>query len=56
MLIKDYNNNGYIVLDTNLIDNSNFNNLVNQINDCLKTELKKLFKKNGWFYNGKFEY
>lgn len=38
---KDYNNNGYIVLDTNLIDNSNFNNLVNQINDCLKTELKK---------------
>ena len=50
-----YKNNGYIVLDTDLEHNQDFNNLVNEIyNDLnLKVNSKEL-KKNGGYIMGNF--
>ena len=56
LIDKDFfYNNGYIILDTNLENNHNYNKLVDEINNDLKLKLKnnKLYK-NGGYLMGNF--
>ncbi len=52
---EDYHNNGYLIIDTDLEDNQNFNNLVEEINCDLKLKTKSNdLKKHGGFIMGNF--
>lgn len=50
-----YNNNGYVIIDTDLENNQNFNNLIEEINNDLELKIRnKEIKKNGGFLMGNF--
>lgn len=50
-----YNNNGYIILDTDLEFDQDFNNLVNKIYDDMNSKIKNSeLKKNGGYVMGNF--
>ena len=50
-----YNNNGYIVLDTDLEHSEDFNNLVNEIYNVLNSKMNSSeLKKNGGYLMGNF--
>ena len=56
LIDKDFfYNNGYIILDTNLENNHNFNKLVDEINNDLKLKLKNnILSKKGGYIMGNF--
>ena len=50
-----YSNNGYVILDTDLEHNQNFNSLIEEINNDLKFKINNdELKKNGGFIMGNF--
>ena len=50
-----YNNNGYVILDTDLEHNQEFNNLIDRINHDLRLKISNSdLKKNGGFIMGNF--
>lgn len=52
---NSYNNNGYVILDTDLEHNLNFNNLIEEMNNDLKSKINNdELKKNGGFIMGNF--